>query len=453
MKLPLFGSLLAFASILALQGCGSKAPEGGATTGPEGDAKPSGNLEVALFKGGYGIDFFEQTAKEYEEAHPGVKIKVEGNPRIWEQLRPRFVAGNPPDLTFPGWGLDHWSLIYEGQLMPLDAALDSKPYEGEGSWRDTFEPSLLKLGRHEGKQYFLPHFFNVLGWWYDPQVFEKNGWAVPKTYEELLALCPKIKAKGLSPITYQGKYPYYMIAGFLLPWTVSAGGIEAVDAIQNLEPGAWKSPAVLQAARMIVELKTKGFFQDGAIGMSHTESQSEFVNGRAAMIPCGTWLKSEMAKVMPATAKMQFMLPPVLAAGKGDPTAVIIGIEPWMVPTKGKNPELAVDFYKYVTSLTKAKQFVEQKGALTAVKGSDQANLPEDLKAPAAAFKASKTAYSIEFRQWYPTLETEVENAMTALLNGEATPEQFCERCEAGAEKVRKDASIPKHKIQRGDSS
>ena len=52
-----------------------------------------------------------------------------------------------------------------------------------------------------------------------------------------------------------------------------------------------------------------------------------------------------------------------------------------------------------------------------------------------------------QFRWWYPALEKEVENALTALLNGEITPQAFCDRVEAAAEKTRKDDSVTKHKL------
>ncbi|MBA3725624.1 MAG: extracellular solute-binding protein, partial [Armatimonadetes bacterium] len=416
-------------------------------SGPAGTGRVEGSLEIAAFQGGYGIDFYQAAAKEFESKHPVLKIKVEGNPRIWEQLRPRFIGGNPPDLCYPGWGMDHWALAEEGQLMAFDEALAGKPYEGEGTWGETFEPSILALGKLEGKQYVLPHFFNVLGWWYDPGIFTKNGWTPPKTYEELLALCAKIKARGIAPITYQGKYPYYMVEGMLLPWAMTAGGAEAVRAAQNLEPSAWKSPAMLRAAQMIAELRDKGFFQSGATAMSHTESQQEFLQGKAAMIPCGTWLHSEMKRVMPAGAKMEFMLPPVLAQGKGEPTNVLIGIEPWMIPSDANNPDAAVAFFKYMTSLEKAKQFVEEKGTLVAIRGSDRAQLPEVLVKPAAVFKNSNLVWAVQYRQWYPAFDAEIQNALTAMLNGELTPEAFCVRVEAAAEKTRRDPNITKHKV------
>jgi N-acetylglucosamine transport system substrate-binding protein len=446
---------------LVLTGCGdsgksgtseAKATEDKVTIveapAPAPGKKYTGKLEVQAFKGGYGIDFYETASKEFASRNPGLNVEVAGDPHVWEQLKPRFVANDVPDLVFPGWGMDHWALADEGQLFVLDTALDSPAGEGSGNWRDTFEPSLLKLGIKEGHQYVLPYYFNVQGWWYDPELFAKNGWAPPKTYPDLLALCEKIKAKGIAPLTFQGKYPYYMLEGMLLPWAVSVGGLQAVTDAQNLVPGAWKSTSILAAAKMIDQLRVKGYFQNGAVGMSHTESQTEFLNGHAAMIPCGTWLYAEMKKVMRPGAKMQFLMPPLAAEGKGDPTALLISIEPWMIASKAKNPEAALALFKYMTTLTKAKQFVEQKGTLMAIKGSDQAKLPETLVVASKAFKNSKSVWSYIARQWYPAMEKEIENALTSMLNGEITPEQFCDRAEAAAQKTKSDDSISKHQVE-----
>jgi len=448
------GWVLIGATALAMAaGCGDSGKGGDDTPAPkapvaEAGKKFTGKMEVQAFKGGFDIDFYQKAAEEFDAKNPGLKTTVEGDPRVWEKLRPRLVSGDPPDLMFPGWGMDHWALAEEGSLLTLDTALDSPPYEGSGKWRDTFEPTILKLGQKDGKQYVLPYYFTVWGWWYDPGLFAKNGWTAPKTFDDLLALCDKIKAKGIAPITFQGKYPYYMLEGMLLPWAQSIGGPQVVNDVQNLVPGAWKNPAILQAATMIAQLRDKGYFENGAVGLSHTESQTDFLNGKAAMIPCGTWLESEMKKQMPAGAKMQYLLPPVVATGKGDPTAVLIEIEPWMVPAKAKQPEAAIALFKYMTSPAKAKQFVEEKGTLMAIKGSDAGKLPETLVVPSQTFKASKTAWSFQARNWYPAMEKEVENALTSMVNGQATPQQFCDRAEAAAQKTKGDDSVTKHKVE-----
>ncbi len=437
---------------VSLSGCGSSGSAEPKDTGASpavGSAKaPTGKIEVQSFKGGYGIDFFQTAAKEYAEKHPGTEVKVDGNPRVWEQLKPRFVSGKVPDLTFPGWGMDHWGLAEEEQLMALEDVLKTPAADGKTPWGETFDPALLKLGQLDGKQWTLPYYVIMYGWWYDPELFKENGWTVPKTFNELLAVSEKIKAKGMAPITFQGQYPFYMLCMMMLPWVVSEGGQPALTACQNLEPGAWKSPSMLKAAQMIAQLRDKGFFESGAVGMSHTQSQAGFLNRKAAFVPCGTWIHPEMKDSWPKDRKIAFMLPPTVDGGKGDPTAIQVAIEPWMVPTKAANPELAIDFFKYMTSPAKAKQFVEEKGTLMAIKGAaDGAKLPEYVVEPARIYGESKDIWSVQFRSWYPAMFKELENATTALVSGKATPEEFCERAEKAAQATRDDESITKHKL------
>lgn len=412
----------------------------------EAEIKPrSGNLEVRAFQGGYGIDFYERAAKEYEQGHPGVRIDLKGDPRIWEQLRPRFVAGDPPGLAFPGWGMDHYALIYEHQALALDDALLTSAYgETTGTWKDSFVPEVLKLGEYNGQTYLLPYYLNLNGWWYNVNLFEKNGWQPPQTYDELLTLCEKIKAQGIAPLTYQGKYPYYALQGFLLPWAISIGGPEVIADIEALKPGAWKSEPVLKAARMVDEVRKKGYFQNGANGMSHTEAQMEFLQGNAAMIPCGTWLESEMKKQLPRGFRMAFILPPPVSGGKGDPSTLQVSVEPWMIPSQGQNQALAIDFFKYLTSKKKAREFVLEKGTLTAVRGTDQAPLPRTLQGPASALRNARFTWTTRYSQWYKPLEETARNAMASLLQGSITPEQFGDQVEAAAGKLRNDPNVPK---------
>jgi len=430
---------LACAAAIALiaAGCGQKK-----TTGKAGGKI---EIEVASFQGGWGLDFFEYAAREYEKLHPNVKIKVWGNPRIWEQLRTRFVAGDVPDLCWPGWGMDTWALVYDGKVMQMDKFLDQKAYGQDKKWKDTFMPDLLEKGRYNGHYYILPFNNNVFGWWYDVGVFKQHGWQPPKTYDDLLVLCEKIKKAGIAPITFQGKYPAYMLRGFFFPWAISAGGIEAFEDAQKLKPGAWKSPAFLRAAQMVAELRDKGYFQRGAMGMDHTGSQMEFVLGRAAMIPCGTWLGSEMKKQIPAGFKMEYFNAPVLEDGRGDPSITSTGAETWIVPKEAKHPEIGADLFKFMTSLDMARKFVTRKQTLMSIKDSDLVKLPPDLVAPAKYLRSAKVTWDADYAEWYKAMSKEIEAAMAALLNGEVTPEECCDRMEKAAEETRKDSSIPKH--------
>ena len=405
-------------------------------------------LDVASFQGGFQLDFFEYAAREYEKTHPGIKIKVWGNPRVWEQLRPRFIKGNPPDLCWPGWGMDYWGLVAEDKVLPMDEYLQTKAYGQDKKWIDTFDMRLLNKGKFEGHYYIMPFNQNVFGWWYNVDMFKKHGWQPPKTYDELLVLCEKIKKAGIAPITFQGRYPAYMLRGFLLPWAISAGGLQGYQDAQNLKPGAWTSPAFLKAATMVAEVRDKGYFQKGAMGMSHTEAQMEFVLGRAAMIPCGTWLGSEMKNQLSKGFHMAFINPPVLKDGKGDPTITSAGVETWIIPKEGKNHDLAADFYKFMTSIDMAKQFVIKKNTLMAIKGSDDQKLPPDLVGAAECAAKASDLWDADYANWYPSMRKDTESAMAALLNKEKTPAQAIAAMEKAAQTVAKDTSMPKHKVE-----
>jgi N-acetylglucosamine transport system substrate-binding protein len=433
--------LLVSALIIAamcLSGCGKK------QTAQDGKTE----IEVAVFQGGFGLDFFEYAAREYEKTHPNVKINVWGNPRVWEQLRPRFVKGDPPDLTWPGWGMDYWGLVAENKVLAMDKYLDTKAYGQDKKWIETFDIRLLNKGKYEGHYYIMPFNQNVFGWWYNVDMFKKHGWQPPKTYDELLVLCEKIKKAGIAPITFQGRYPAYMLRGFLFPWVISDGGLQAFNDAQNLKPGAWSSPSFLRAAKMVAELRDKGYFQKGAMGMSHTESQMEFVLGRAAMIPCGTWLGSEMKDQLPKDFHMAYINPPVITGGKGDPTITSAGVETWIIPSESKHPDVAADIFKFMTSLDMAKQFVIKKNTLMAIKGSDKQKLPPDLAGAAECIAKASQLWDADYANWYQTMRTDIESAMAALLNKEVTPEECIKKMELSAQRTAKDSTIPKHKVE-----
>ncbi|MCG9896131.1 MAG: extracellular solute-binding protein, partial [Fimbriimonadaceae bacterium] len=129
-------------------------------------------------------------------------------------------------------------------------------------------------------------------------------------------------------------------------------------------------------------------------------------------------------------------------------TAIQVGIEPWVIPAKAKDPAAGAAIFRWMTSPENAAKFTEEKGTLMAVKVADTVKYPPHLERAATVFNASKTKWSADFRQWYPELGKEAENAMAALLNGTVTPEQFAERVEKAAQAVRDNPNIIKHTVE-----
>jgi ABC-type glycerol-3-phosphate transport system substrate-binding protein len=273
-------AILILTLALLLSGCTLRSPE------REGVVM----LEVAVFEGGYGIEWHKSVAREYERLHPGIRVHLWGDPRVDEKLKPRVLRRNPPDLA--SCSLPVWKLIVAGKLQPLDVALDAPAYGQQGSWRETLTPGVLSGFQYQGKTYAMPSNLSAWFCWYDKRMFRKHGWQPPTTWDEFMQLCEKIQAAGIAPLAFQGKYPTYAWP-VLLALYQRMVPFETWYEMQDIRPGAFLDPEFIRAARMMQEMSTR-YYQKGAMSMTHTESQLEWVNGRAAMVFCGLWLKYEM---------------------------------------------------------------------------------------------------------------------------------------------------------------
>lgn len=416
-----------------------------------GLAQEKRNLEIASFTGGYNeLAQVKKVAAEYEKVNENVEVEVWGGPRVWEKVRPRIISGDPPDLAAPSFGFDFWSAIYEGEVMPLDEALESSAYDQDKPWKDTFVEGALTPYKYDGHTWIMPLFLNIEGWWYDEANFEEHGWEPPETWEETLSLSESIKEAGIAPFANQGTYPFYALWSHFIPYAVRIGGVEALEDAINLEPGAWNSEPFLEAAQAVETLVERDYFQKGHLGMNHTESQMEVLLGRAAMIGCGTWLPSEMRKSTPESVKLRYTTYPTFKDGEGDPTTMQIDGDlstAFIVPSKADNPDLAIDFLKFMTSKDMAKLITEETNAYLSVKSGAQWVTSESVLGAVEDMKKAKHRYNVRdtVKAWYPQLWDTMQNKMTNLLSGKITAESFVDQIEAKAKEVRNDEDVVMH--------
>ena len=108
----------------------------------------------------------------------------------------------------------------------------------------------------------------------------------------------------MAPWIYQGKYPSYMEFGVLQAQIYKRGGMQPMIDIDNLVDKAWYNPAVVDSVNELYTLTENGYIIEGVEGLNHTESQAEWLKGKAAFIPCGTWLENEMKGSIPDNFNM-----------------------------------------------------------------------------------------------------------------------------------------------------
>lgn len=407
-------------------------------------------FEISWFEGGSGKEHIEYALEKIQELYPDLKIETDIGPKNAETLRPRFVAGNPPDVMMANYGeLDYFALIADDQLAPIDDVLSSPaPNDESKTLEDIIVPGILDRGESNGKRYILPGFVYYYGLWYDKTLFDANNWDIPENYDEWLGTSQQIQESGeMSPFTYQGLYPGYLIRTMLFPLAVSYGGIEVIDDINNLVAGAWQSDAMINAARDIQEYTNK-YLLKGTTALNHTQAQMEFINHRVAMIPCGTYLENEMKGNWPDDFDLKFMFAP---AGHEDnnkkytwATCDFISI-----PTKAQNPEMGKEFMKILYTDDVMAIGAEKAGGVYPIIGGTD-GLEESLPASVVYTNdmlSQDDVYVIfgKYELWYKTLIKKAEDSFTGLVTGKYTPEQFAEIVEAEAERVRNDDSITKY--------
>jgi ABC-type glycerol-3-phosphate transport system substrate-binding protein len=401
-------------------------------------------VEVAVFEGGYGIGWHRSVARRYEAAHPGIRINLWGDPRVDEKLKPRVLRRNPPDLASAS--LPVWKLIVAGKLYPLDEALDSPAYgQPHFTWRQTLVKGVLDDFRFKGKTYAAPTSLGAWVCWYDQRQFRRHGWKVPCTWGQFTALCEKMKAAGVAALAFQGKYPGYAWSTLLSIYQRLVP-FDQWYAMQDLRPGAFTDPEFIHAARLMQEMALR-YFEPGAMAMTHTESQMEWVNGRAAMVFCGLWLKNEMKNAIPEGFEMRCFPVPMVEGGKGDPRALYGGgAESFFVFSDAKHPREAADFLKYLLSIENARTYTLQLDTLSPVRDSTRGlKISPELQSAVDVLNSSSRIFQDRISTLYLEFNTTViQDALADLISGRVSPEVFGKKLEAGAEATRRNPDIYK---------
>ncbi|MEZ4638235.1 MAG: extracellular solute-binding protein [Caldilineaceae bacterium] len=330
-------------------------------------------------------------------------------------------------------------------LAPLFAApsLDTPGV----AFGDTLFPGSQGAGQYGGVQRVLLMAYTIAGIWHSETLFEENGWEYPKTWDEMLGFCDMVKSTtDMAPWTYQGRYPQYMNFGVLWPLIYKNGGIQAVIDIDNLVDGAWENPAVLKSAQMIQELYNQDFIMAGTEGLTHTESQAEWLQGKAVFLPCGTWLENEMRELTPENFNM--VVKPV--PGETEDVYASIGAwagETFIVPSQGNNPVGGMEYLRCLMSKENAKWFAQNVGAIMPViGGTEGVELSSAVRsATGIAEAAGDNIFDYQIDAWYTDLNNEMRDRTGDLLTGRMTPEQWVEAMQAKADETKADDAIPKY--------
>jgi N-acetylglucosamine transport system substrate-binding protein len=412
--------------------------------------EPGKPVEGIFFEGGFGRGYLDNAADIFRALHPQNEMSVAGIQRVGDQLRPRFIGGNPPDvIDNSGAGLlDMAALVAEGQLADLAPLFAAPSLDTPGkTFGETLFPGSQDSGKYGGVQHVLLMAFTVAGIWHSQTLFEEQGWDYPTTWDEMLGFCDMVKSTtDMAPWTYQGRYPQYMNFGVLWPLIYKNGGMQVVVDIDNLVDGAWEHEAVLTSLQQMQELHHQGFIMAGTEGLTHTESQAEWLQRKAVFIPCGTWLENEMRDLTPEDFNM--VVKPV-PGPTADTSASIMAWsgENFIVPSQAVNPVGGMEYLRCLMSKANAQWFAQNVGAIMPVLGGTEGVELSSavMSATAIAEAAGNDIFDTLTDEWYPPLNDEMRDRTGDLMTGRMTPEQWIEAMQAKSDEIKADPDIPKY--------
>ncbi|MFG2628500.1 N-acetylglucosamine/diacetylchitobiose ABC transporter substrate-binding protein [Streptomyces sp. NPDC048473] len=415
-------------------------------------------LEVVIFDGGFGQQYAIDAEKKYNAAFPKApKVKHAATQKIQSQLQPRFNGGTPPDLIDNSGAeqMDMGVLVGKKQLLDLTPLMDAPSIDDPAKKvRDTLRPGVLEMGQFDGDPVWIMYYaYTVYGVWYSQTALDNLDAQYPENWDDMLALCEKAKKKGIAGWTYAGKYPYYLPFS-LYPFIAKIGGREVLDKIDNLEPNAWKDPAVKAAFEAYYELYKKGYILKGTPGLTHIQSQTEWTKGKALFIPNGSWVENEAAPTTPKDFKMMVAAPSSLDSSDKMPFGTIwaSGGEPFVVPAKAKNPEGGMEQLRIMLSEESSKNFTKQVKSLSAFNGgTDGLTLSTAMQSGVDSLKkAGDNVVNPRLQDWYVKLQKEQIGVagIGEMMAGRATPAEAIKKIQAFADAAAKDQSIKHYKHQ-----
>ncbi|MFD0633583.1 N-acetylglucosamine/diacetylchitobiose ABC transporter substrate-binding protein [Catenulispora yoronensis] len=347
-------------------------------------------------------------------------------------------------------------LYKNGQLANLDKLLNAPSIDDPTKKvRDILLPGTAEIGLIGSNMFSLNYALTIWGLWYSSTLFQKNNWQVPKTWDDFMTLCAAIKSTGIAPFCHQGKYPYYMMVP-LMDLVAKNGGPDVMTAIDNLEPNAWKSDAVKNSVDAIYMLVDKGYMLPGTENLTHIESQAQWNQGKAAIIPCGSWLEAEQLATTPADFGMAVFPMPSLSGDKLPQTAVRSeASEPFIVPAKAKNQAGGLEFLRLMCSKAGAASFAQKTNTLPVVKDAITPDLAARLK---PGLKSSHDQYQAAnghvfnwyHSYWYSQMQSDLDLAMGQLMSSTIKPDEFIRLAQQAADKCASDSSIQKFRRPTG---
>ena len=197
----------------------------------------------------------------------------------------RIMGGNPPCATQFNPGKDADDLVDAGLIEDLTAVAEKE------NWKGIVNPiSQLEGCTRNGKVYCVPVNLHSAQWvWTNRKVYQDAGIEPPKNWYDIVAAAPKLKEKGIMPLSAAQGWPISLLYGDL---EVAVGGVDLFKKIyMERSAEAAASPELLKI--WVAFGQARDLIDPNTIVPQWNDAVSLVVTGKAAANVMGDWAQGE----------------------------------------------------------------------------------------------------------------------------------------------------------------
>lgn len=227
----------------------------------DGPADISGTTITIL--GAMDAGQLERSFAAFEQETGAKVIYTQGQPQteIWDMLEGEEI---PDVVIFPQPGVAR-KLADEGQIIDLNTILD------QDFLAENYKPDWIEIGTYNDQLIGLFFNANVKSLvWYPVNAFQRAGYKIPGTWDELIALSDQMVSDGKTPWCIGFEGGEWVITDWLEDIMLRLHGAETYDRWVNGDL-PFNSPEVTKAVEMMAEVFfTENYVLGGQEGLANT---------------------------------------------------------------------------------------------------------------------------------------------------------------------------------------
>lgn len=359
--------------------------------------------------------------KLLEEENIEIEFQQVADDQYHTMLKTKLATGDAPDIFEHNAPTEYTTVKAEENCVDLS----------DQEWVSRLvNPDILK--DKNGKIWAFPTESSecYFGMYYNKALIEKLGLSDemhPKTYQEFLDLCEKIKNAGVVPVYFPDKDSSVMQCWVTsaLPIALSVNHPDALEKIRVNEAKWTDYPEYEEVLNTLVELYDKGYVNENHASATQDMWKEAVATGEAAMMYTGEWTITDMLSKYPDLELGSFAVP----FADQDATSIGAYVSSIYVCKNGPNTDAALKVLECFSRPEYMDLYYETLPGFPAFEGINGGTVPQCVQDIVDTY-VQGNKYFIEMNGAIPEMSPilpELWKSYVDMVNGGSTPEQVVE--------------------------